>query len=137
MTASGRYIPGKQREAAFASMMLPEKERNELRAREAAAQEVLSRFDLHHIKYFSWGGSNRWHNIDPQLKADHKARTQTDIGIIAKSKRLKLAEELHGAAMQGKAGHGPAMQCVAKHGKARKIPSRPFPKAKRKLRRKK
>lgn len=143
MSAPGRYIPGKQREAAFASMMLPKAERDELRAREALAEEVLSRFELHHVVYFSWSKNNRWWNLDPQLKADHKQHTKTDIGIIAKSKRIQKKEMVHKLAFMEKAAlkkdgtpFRGTMAWPVKVKRKRKIPSRPFPKTKRKLRKK-
>lgn len=127
MSAPGRYIPGKQREAAFASMMLPKAERDELRAREALAEEVLSRFELHHVVYFSWSKNNRWWNLDPQLKADHKRRTRTDIALIAKSKRIRRKQATHEEVMRAGAL---VLQDLSQRRK-RKLPSRPFAKSKR------
>lgn len=133
----GRYIPSKQRLAVFASMMLPEAERNELRRRKASAEEVISRFDLHHVVYFTWTKNNRWWNLDPQLKADHKQRTQTDIGIIAKSKRIRRKEAEHKVMLPSFTEEIKAVASAVRGWRKRKLPSRPFPKAARKLRGKK
>lgn len=148
MTASGRYIPAQQRMAAFASMLLPEAERNELRKRKACAGEVLERFEMHHVIYHAWTKENRWWNLDPQLKADHKRRTKIDIAIIGKAKRIQRKQAKHKAKLNEESLIGifqnmpePARSfavtsAVKSWRKARKIPSRPFAKAKRKLRKK-
>lgn len=135
MTAPGRYIPVIQRMAAFASMLLPETERNELRKRRALASEVLERFEMHHILYFTWGITptnppddefdvHGWYNLDPQLKADHRKRTQSDVGIIAKSKRIQKKQAAHNAMMDRPTVRFPRHTSVNPFVK---LPSRPFP----------
>lgn len=154
----GRYIPMIQREAVFASMMLPEDERNELRARHAMATEVLNRFELHHIQYFAWGAENAWWNLHPMPKAEHRERTRRDIATIAKSKRIVKKEHAFAEALLKKLTVTGLKRFIAKEERkvasarvgnlklifedhpnlsteivGKKIPSRPFPKTKRKI----
>jgi 5-methylcytosine-specific restriction endonuclease McrA len=45
-------------------------------------------FEVDHVVLHAHGGSDRWHNLDPKLKAMHREKSRRDTGIAAKGKRL-------------------------------------------------
>jgi hypothetical protein len=87
------HISLTERLAAALSCILPQDVRDDLRARRVPAAEVIALFDMHHIRFHSIDCDDRWHNLHPMLRADHKARTPKDISAIAKVKRLARVTE--------------------------------------------
>lgn len=134
-----RYIPKIQEIAAFASMMLPEAQRTELRRRRVTAHHVRGLFEMHHLEYYAWTQNHSWWNLDPQIKAEHRERTKEDIATIAKSKRIRKKEAAHqwklteiGFDLSPAPDGRPKGWYKRPQGETRKyqrkIPSRPFPK---------
>lgn len=92
--AARSYISLTERLAAALSCLLPQEIRDDLRSRRVPAVEVIALFDMHHIRFHSIDRDDRWHNLHPMLRAEHKARTPKDISAIAKVKRLaRIADE--------------------------------------------
>lgn len=86
------------------------------------AHQICSLYQFHHNIYCAEDGSNEFWNYTPLLIAEHKARTAAvDIPTIAKNKRIARKQAKHLAAME-------KTPYVTR--KSRKIPSRPFSKAK-------
>jgi hypothetical protein len=68
--------------------LLPQAQRDDLRARKVDALEVLRLFEWDHVILHAHGGSDFWHNIDPKLIAVHHEKSRRDTAIVAKGKRL-------------------------------------------------
>lgn len=82
--------------AAALACLLPQAERDELRARHAAPEEVISRFHQDHIVPHADDGTDDWWNINPLLVALHQEKTaKVDVPRIAKGKRLRAKEAEH------------------------------------------
>lgn len=82
-------IPQRMKLAAALSLLLPEDERTMLRTRRVPAQDVISRFEFHHIIFHAIEPINEWWNLEPMFREDHRKRTQEDIAVIAKTKRIE------------------------------------------------
>lgn len=79
--------------AMFASMLLPEKQRDELRAAKVPAKKIIALFEPHHIVFFAIGGSDKWWNLHPMPTADHRARSPADTSTVAKVRRISREHE--------------------------------------------
>lgn len=88
MKRKRKAIPlGEQLGAALACL-LPQEIRDELRLRKAPWRQVRSLFEMHHIVLHAHDGSDRWHNLHPMLKEEHRERSKIDTSIAAKTRRL-------------------------------------------------
>ena len=83
--------------AAALACLLPQERRDELRERKAPAAEVIRCFERHHITLHAFGGADKWWNLHPMLKAEHRERSRGDTSIAFKAKRL---DERWGAFMR-------------------------------------
>jgi len=68
--------------------LLPQAERDLLRAKRAPAREVISHFHIHHIELHAWQGRDKWFNLTPIPAAEHKAMTPNETRRAAKVVRL-------------------------------------------------
>lgn len=66
-----------------------------LRGRREGAKKVLALFDWDHVEFHSHKGEDRWWNLTPLSRAEHKEKTKRDIGIIAKGKRIQKMQAAH------------------------------------------
>jgi hypothetical protein len=112
MPRKRKYIPLTERLAAALACLLPQAQRDDLRARKVPAKAVIGLFDQDHIVLHAFDGSDRWHNLDPKIRAPHRIKSAGDTAIVAKVKRIR-----------GETCNGPK----------RAIPSRPFPRSTRKI----
>jgi hypothetical protein len=83
--------------ASALARLLPREERDLCRHNKVSVKFILAKFEWDHIILVAHDGPDDWWNIDPKLKAEHRAKSAKDIGIIAKVKRLKAAADLHAA----------------------------------------
>lgn len=113
------HIPLIEQLAAALACLLPADVRDDLRARRVQAKVVRSMFEVDHIVLHAHGGTDRWHNLDPKLKAVHREKSKRDTGIVAKGKRIDDKWFTFMTAMRK--GHKPPMR----KGKSR-WPSRPM-----------
>jgi hypothetical protein len=101
------------------------------------AHQVISCFQFNHypIRHEAGGPAEHW-NLDPELIPAHREITaKRDVPQIAKTKRSARKHAGHKAAMAAKLFGADAMvDGIVPVRRARKIPSRPFPKAHRPLR---
>lgn len=111
-------------------------------AKSLTADQIISRFQFDHfpIPHAEGGPDLPW-NIDPSPTPEHRVKTaKVDVPQIAKSKRVRDNEAEHNKAMAWKTGMR-AAAAEARRPKrgpswpSRPIPSRPFSKMKRKVRR--
>jgi len=96
MMRKRKAVKSKDKLAAALSMLLPQTERDILRAARAPAAVVLARFEFHHVipHCAPFSGSDAWWNLDAMPKKAHRARSRglmSDTSIIAKVKRLRQA----------------------------------------------
>lgn len=87
-----KTIPLRTKLAAALAMLLPQAERDQLRAERRPSTMVISRFDFHHGKFWSLERDNHWSNLTPLLRATHRERTRGDLKTIAKVKRLERTQ---------------------------------------------
>lgn len=121
-----KYISLRERLAAALSMLLPQEQRDELRASKAPAKTVIALFHTDHNILHALGGADRWWNLTPMLRQPHKEKSRRDTSIVAKVRRVsKEHQEFRRNLLKSK-----RRKRKSKH----KIPSRPFPKAQRPLR---
>jgi hypothetical protein len=88
-----RHIPLEQRLAAALACLLPQDERDKLRAAHASASSVLRLFTDDHIGLHAFCARDRdkWWNLDPRRRGpDLKAKDRTDTSRAAKVKRIRL-----------------------------------------------
>lgn len=64
---------------------------------------VISYPEWDHARYHALGGDTRPQNITPLAPEVHKEKTKTDVGRIAKAKRLEKAQEAFRAKVLSKA----------------------------------
>lgn len=84
-----KYISLRERLAAALSMLLPQEQRDALRAKKAPAKTVISLFDMDHAVLHALGGSDRWWNLTPLLRVFHRnEKSPGDTSIVAKVDRL-------------------------------------------------
>lgn len=138
------YIPLTERLAAALACLLPQEQRDDLRARRVPARVVVALFEVDHLVLHAppFNGSDKWHNLDPKLKAPHREKSRRDTIIVAKTKRLaaKTAERpatglrspLIGLTPSGLVQAADAQNALSGRPK-RKIPSRPHSWPKRKM----
>ena len=88
-----KTISLKSKLAAALAMLLPEAQRNQLRAERCRPEMVTRRFDWHHGKFYALEPDDHWSNLTPLLKELHRERTRSDLKVIAKVKRLEQAHE--------------------------------------------
>lgn len=88
-----KYIPLREQLAAALSMLLPQAQRDELRAAKVPAQRVISLFSPDHGILHAMGGADVWWNLTPMLRAPHKDKSRRDTSIVAKVKRVSAAHE--------------------------------------------
>lgn len=89
-----KYVSIREYWAAALSMLLPQAQRDELRARKAPAKSVIALFHQDHNILHAFGGPDRWWNLTPMLREAHIEKTKRDIAIVHKSRRIlrKFAE---------------------------------------------
>lgn len=77
--------------AAALACLLPQEQRDALRAAKVPAQTVIRLFSPDHIGLHCFEDPRRdeWHNLTPILRAPHKEKSRKDCGIAAKVKRLQ------------------------------------------------
>ena len=121
------YIPYGERLAATLACLLPQEQRDALRADKVGSQFILNLFQFDHIVLHAQGGSDLWWNLDPKLTPEHREKSKRDTAIVAKSKRLVRKEAAHRARLAAPW----AMEAVKWERPKRRIPSRPFQNKKR------
>jgi hypothetical protein len=84
-----KYISLRERLAAALSLLLPQEQRDDLRARQVPAKTVIALFEPDHNVLHALGGKDRWWNLTPLLKAPHREKSRRDTSIVAKVRRLK------------------------------------------------
>lgn len=136
------YIPLTERLAAALACLLPQEQRDDLRARRVPAKAVAILFDVDHVVLYALGGSDAWWNLDPKIRAVHREKSRRDTSIVAKTKRLaaKTAERPAtglrrppmGLTPSGLVQAADAQNALSGRPK-RKIPSRPHSWPKRKI----
>lgn len=93
-TRARKYISLRERLAAAYSMLLPQDQRDELRAAMVPAKHVLALFTDDHGILHALRGSDRWWNLTPRLRGpDLKAKDARDTSIVAKVRRLAREHE--------------------------------------------
>lgn len=112
-----RHLPLAEQLAAALACLLPQEQRDELRARRVPAKQVIRLFSPDHIVLHAWEGPDRWWNIDPKLREVHKVKSAKDTSRAAKAVRLDD---------KWKAFVGTALKPVERETPRRKWPSRPF-----------
>lgn len=73
---------------------------------EGSAKAICSACDFDHIRRWAEGGGNEPQNLDPMLRADHRAKTigkRGDIAEVAKGKRFGAKEAAFRARLLAKA----------------------------------
>lgn len=114
MSKPRQYIPLAERLAAALADLLPQAERDALRARKVPASVVLRLFTPDHNILHAFGGSDSWWNLTMRRRGPELAsKDKADAKVAAKDKRLR-----------GVTGNGPRQQ----------IPRRAFPKSNRQIR---
>lgn len=97
-----KYINLRERLAAAYAMLLPQEQRDELRARKVPAKTVMALFTDDHGHLHALGGSDRWFNLTPMLREPHKEKSRRDTSIVAKVDRIDETRREHLAAMARK-----------------------------------
>lgn len=77
--------------AAVLACLLPQEQRDALRAAKVPAQTVIRLFSPDHIGLHCFEDPRRdkWHNLTPILRGPHKEKSRKDCAIAAKVKRLE------------------------------------------------
>src|SRR5580704_10187751 len=88
-----KYINLREKLAAALSMLLPQEQRDELRAAKAPAKTVIGLFDQDHAILHAFDGADRWFNLTPMLRAPHREKSRRDTSIVAKSVRIRADHE--------------------------------------------
>lgn len=89
-----KYISLREKLAAALSMLLPQEQRDALRARKAPAKAVIACFDFDHVVLHALLGPDRWHNLTPLLRTIHRQeKSPRDTSIVAKTRRLSAKQE--------------------------------------------
>jgi len=133
MKRKRKHIPLAEQLAAALSMLLPQALRDEMRRERATAKDVRALFQMDHVVLHAHGGSDKWHNLTPMVRALHREKSKGDTSIAAKSKRIAKKEAMHRARMtETERGLNRVMRMVA--AATRKIESRGFDKKHRPMR---
>lgn len=118
-----KYLRLRDRLAAALSMLLPQEQRDDLRARKVPAKVVIALFDQDHVILHALGGADKWWNLTPMLRPPHRLKSRQDTSIVAKVDRLSQdAVEFRRRVL--------ARPCGAKRPKSGKWHNRPWPKRK-------
>lgn len=93
MRRKRKHVNLTQKLAATLACLMPQAERDVLRAARAPAEVVLARFQFHHVVYHAppFNGSDKWWNLHPMPNKAHRERSGRDTSAIAKVKRLRDA----------------------------------------------
>lgn len=83
-----KYIPYPEKLAATLACLLPQDQRDDLRANKVPASQVISLFHFDHIALHSFGGPDLWWNLDPKQAESHRIKSKRDNSIAAKAKRI-------------------------------------------------
>lgn len=112
----------------------PEAERITLdEARAMTAKQFLSLFHWDHGVLDTWTHDNHFANFTPRLIVPHRRKSGEDKAKVEKAKRLAREQEAFRNNLLAK--HMGAAAHAADERRRRKIPSRPFAKGKRPMRR--
>ena len=84
-----KAIPLAEQLASALACLLPQAQRDELRAAKVPAKSVIRLFTMHHLDYWTFSENDRWWNLDPLLRRVHDARFPADAAAIARVKRLQ------------------------------------------------
>lgn len=107
-------------------------------ARALTAEQIISLVVWDHGIYKTWeenpGEFDKHWNLTPRLIKANREKTKTDIKIIAKSRRISKAHEEFRARLLALSGLANENPLYARLRAKKKIPSRPLPKGKRKMR---
>lgn len=87
--AKRKHIPLAEKLAASLACLLPQDARDNLRAKRVSAKQVISLFEFHHIVFHAIDGSDKWHNLHPMQKAQHRERSGKDTSTIIHIGRLE------------------------------------------------
>ena len=135
-----RYIPFPEKLASALACLLPQEQRDALRADKVGSQFILNLFQFDHIVLHAQGGADNWWNLDPKQIAEHREKSKRDTAIVAKSKRIVRKQAAHRVSMESirraSEACNPTIDCIVAdslHRIKRKWPSRPFPNKKRKF----
>lgn len=88
-----KYISLRERLAAAYSMLLPQAQRDELRAARVPAKTVIALFTDDHGVLHALGGADKWWNLTPMLRAAHAEKSRCDTSIVAKVRRISAEYE--------------------------------------------
>lgn len=88
-----KSISLREKLAAALSMLLPQEDRDALRAAKASAAKVIGLFQFDHVVLHAIGGSDDWPNLTPMLIAPHREKSRRDTSIVAKVKRVSREHE--------------------------------------------
>lgn len=89
MSRPRKHIPLTERLAMALACLLPQEQRDDLRARKVPAKSIISLFEADHIVLHALGGSDFWWNLHPTLRMQHREKSRRDTSICAKVKRLQ------------------------------------------------
>jgi hypothetical protein len=94
MSRRRKAIPLSEQLAAALACLLPQAQRDELRAAKVPAKAVIRLFSPDHIGLHCFEAKDRdkWHNLTPMLRGPHKEKSRRDTTIAAKVKRLRERE---------------------------------------------
>ncbi len=88
-----KHIALREQLAAALAFLLPEAQERELRAAKVSAKTVIALFSPDHSVLHALGGSDKWWNIYPMLRAPHKEKSRRDTSIVAKVDRIAPEHE--------------------------------------------
>jgi len=83
-----KHIPLREQLAAALSMLLPQGVRDLMRTARFSASAVIREFEMHHNILHAHDGPDRWWNLTPMLKPEHRETARRDTSIVAKVKRI-------------------------------------------------
>jgi hypothetical protein len=89
MTRPRAHIPLIELLASALADKLPQKERDDLRARKVPAGDIVRMFTPDHVTLHCWNGSDAWWNLDMRRRgADLDKKDAADTSRAAKADRL-------------------------------------------------
>jgi hypothetical protein len=83
-----KYILVDERLAAALAMLLPGLMREQMERERTRAKVIVGMFDFHHVVPHSLGGRDRWYNLTPMLRSEHRAETKQTVKTVAKVRRI-------------------------------------------------
>ncbi len=123
---SRKHIPLCESLAPARACLLPQAVRDDLRARRVHHSVVNRMFTDDHIILHTWGGSDKWWNLDPRIRdASLKNKDAADTSRAAKAVRIQRVNEDFARQVLGKPPRTEPKRTIA---------SRPFPQGHRPLR---